>query len=205
MQGSLRSFAFVFNVSGGVGVTQKELYELLEDNPVIAAVHDTRFEEALRSPANVIFLLGCNLLSLANRIRQAKDADKRIFLHIDLSEGIGKDRSGIEYASRLGADGIISTRGSLIKAAKESGLLTVQRFFAYDSQGVESIRDMIANSSPDIVEIMPGVIVKIIQRFADNHIPLIAGGLIETKAEITNALNAGAFAVSTGKQELWYI
>ena len=35
-------------------------------------------------------------------------------------------------------------------------------------------------------------------------IPVIAGGLIETKAEVTEALCQGALAVSTGKQELWY-
>ena len=68
--------------------------------------------------------------------------NKIIFIHIDLSEGIGKDRSGIEYLSRSGADGIISTRANLIRIAKEFGLLTVQRFFAYDSQGVKSINDV---------------------------------------------------------------
>ena len=34
---------------------------------------------------------------------------------------------------------------------------------------------------------------------------VIAGGLIETKAEITTALSSGAVAVSTGKKELWYV
>ena len=41
--------------------------------------------------------------------------------------------------------------------------------------------------------------------FSNSGITLIAGGLIETKAEVTNALHCGAFAVSTGKKELWYI
>ena len=57
----------------------------------------------------------------------------------------------------------------------------------------------------DLIEIMPGVIGKIIERFAKGEIPLISGGLIETKAEVTSALNLGAFAVSTGKSELWYM
>jgi len=186
-------------------VTQKEFYEHLEDNPIIAAVHEDLFEEALKSPANVIFLLGGNLLNVAQKINIAKKANKIIFIHIDLSEGIGKDRTGIEYLSRSGADGIISTRANLLRIAKDFGLLTVQRFFAYDSQGVKSINEVIHSSSPDIVEIMPGVIGKIIERFSGGGIPLIAGGLIETKSEITHALNLGAFAVSTGKKELWYI
>ena len=93
----------------------------------------------------------------------------------------------------------------LIKAAKEHSLATVQRFFALDSQGVESISDMLSNSSPDFIEIMPGVIGKIIERFSNESAPLISGGLIETKADVTTALSLGAFAVSTGKPELWYI
>ncbi len=186
-------------------MTQKELYEHLEYNPVIAAVHDELFEEAVKSPCKVIFLLGGNLLNVAEKINIAKNKNKIIFIHIDLSEGIGKDRSGIEYLSRSGADGIISTRANLIRMAKEFGLLSVQRFFAYDSQGVKSINDVIHSSTPDIVEIMPGVIGKIIERFSNCSIPLIAGGLIETKSEIEQALKLGAFAVSTGKSELWYI
>ena len=103
-----------------------------------------------------------------------------------------------------GADGIISTRSNLIKYAKEQGLLTIQRFFAYDSHGVDSISDVLSVTKPDIMEIMPGTIGKIIQRFSEGDIPLIAGGLVETRQEVTAALSLGALAVSTGKEELWY-
>ncbi|MBR5294956.1 MAG: glycerol-3-phosphate responsive antiterminator, partial [Clostridia bacterium] len=80
------------------------------------------------------------------------------------------------------------------------------RIFVYDSQGISSIAEMLGSSSPDIIEILPGVIGKIIDRFAESvSVPLIAGGLIETKAEVTTALQKGAIAVSTGKEELWYL
>ena len=83
--------------------------------------------------------------------------------------------------------------------------MTVQRFFALDSQGVDSIQELLDNSCPDLREIMPGVIGKIIKRFANAKVPLIAGGLVETKEDVTSALKLGAFAVSTGKEPLWYI
>ena len=35
-------------------------------------------------------------------------------------------------------------------------------------------------------------------------IPLIAGGLVETRQEVNTSLTLGAFAVSTGREELWY-
>lgn len=50
---------------------------------------------------------------------------------------------------------------------------------------------------------MPGVIPKALSLFSEKGIPVIAGGLIETKAEVTAALSSGAVAVSTGKSNLW--
>ena len=85
------------------------------------------------------------------------------------------------------------------------GLLTVQRFFALDSKGMESIEDMLRTSTPHLVEIMPGVIGKAIRRFSGCGIPIIAGGLVETKQEVTEAISCGAAAVSTGREDLWYL
>ena len=181
------------------------IIERLEASPVIAAVKDKLFESALRSPADVIFLFGADIMTVEDRIHQAHKAEKYLFIHIDLTEGIGKDKAGLRFLSACGADGILSTKTSLIRLAKELQMVTVQRFFAYDSQGVESIDEVLRSSTPDIIEIMPGVIDKIIRRFSSGSIPLIAGGLIETKAEVTGALRCGAIAVSTGKQELWSV
>ena len=55
------------------------------------------------------------------------------------------------------------------------------------------------------MEIMPGIIGKAISRFSKGYIPVIAGGLLETKAEVTEALGSGATAISTGAKELWYL
>lgn len=181
-----------------------ELMKCLEATPIIAAVRDRLFDKALQAPVDVIFLLGCDIATIRQRIDAAKNAKKYIFIHIDLAEGIGKDKSGIKFLASCGADGIISTRSNLIKYAKEQGLLTIQRFFAYDSHGVESISDVLSVTKPDIMEIMPGVMGKIIKRFSGGKIPLIAGGLVETRQEVTSALSLGALAVSTGKEELWY-
>lgn len=181
-----------------------ELMKCLEAAPVIAAVRDRLFEKALQAPVDVIFLLGGDIATIQQRIEGAKKAGKYIFIHIDLAEGVGKDKSGIKFLAACGADGIISTRSNLIKYAKEQGLFTIQRFFAYDSHGVDSISDVLAATKPDIMEIMPGTIGKIIKRFSGGNIPLIAGGLVETRQEVTAALSLGALAVSTGKEDLWY-
>ena len=181
----------------------KQLQDRLDGCPIIAAIRDDRWEAALSSPAEVLFYLECNLMTVEQRIRQAHDAGKSIFIHVDLSEGIGKDRTGLTYLANCGADGIISTKAQLIRTAKDLGLLTVQRFFALDSQGMGSVLEMLKNTNPHFMEIMPGVIPKVIERLAKGKIPVIAGGLIETKAEITTALGSGATAISTGRPELW--
>ena len=126
-------------------------------------------------------------------------------IRLDLAEGIGKDRAGIRYLAQCGTDGVISTKAQLIRYAKEQGLITVQRFFALDSKGMESIEEMSRNTNPHLMEIMPGVICKAISRFSSGGIPVIAGGLIQTKSEVTDALGCGAAAVSTGRPELWYM
>ena len=183
----------------------QEIKDCFERSPVIAAVQNNQLQQALESPVEIIFNLKVSLLDIEESIKKAHSRGKKIFVHIDLADGIGKDKTGVEYLANLGVDGIISTRGQLIRYANEAGLVTVQRFFALDSKGVESMQDMIESAKPDLVEIMPGIASKIIQKFVSNGVPLIAGGLIETKQEVTEALKNGAEAISTGKKELWYI
>ncbi len=182
-----------------------ELRDIFERSPVIASVYEENFKAALESPCEVLFDLKAGIMTVNQRIQAAHRAGKKIFVHIDLAAGIGKDRAGIEFLAKAGADGIISTRGQLIRQARDFGLYTVQRFFALDSQGINSIHEMLESAAPDLIELMPGVISKIIRSFSQSGISVIAGGLIETKSEVTEALTCGATAVSTGTKELWYI
>jgi len=186
-------------------VQLSELIDCLEQNPVIAAIGEDKWDAALESPAQVMFYLSADLMTVRSRIAQAHDAGKQVLVHVDLAEGIGKDRAGIRFLADCGVDGVISTKAQLIRFAKDQSLLTVQRFFALDSKGMDSIDEMLRNTNPHLMEIMPGVIGKAIQRFSSGRVPVIAGGLIQTKAELTQALTCGATAVSTGQQELWYL
>ena len=182
---------------------KKSVINTLERTPVIAATDRAGWQMAVSSDAEVLFHLGADIISVGEDIAAAKQNGKFVFIHIDLADGIGKDKAGIEWLKALGADGIISTRTQLIRAAHDNGLLAVQRFFMLDSKGMHSVAETIENTHPDLIEIMPGVIPKALKLFSCREIPVIAGGLIETKQEVTAALSAGAVAVSTGKKELW--
>ena len=181
----------------------KEILDVLEMCPIIAAVKGEKLHEAIKSSAEIIFLLNANLLSIDEQIDFVHQHNRKLFVHIDLAEGIGKDKTGIEFLAKNNVDGIISTHSSLIRIAKQEKLSTVQRVFALDSQGVSGAAEVIKSANPDFVEVMPGVAYKVINKLSGTNVPIIAGGLIETKNEVINALNSGAVAVSTGKIDLW--
>lgn len=183
----------------------QNIIDILERTPIIAATDSAGWQKAIISDVEVLFHLSANIMTIGKDIKEAKLNNKYTFVHIDLAEGIGKDKTGVKWLAELGVDGIISTRAQLIRSAKECGLTAIQRFFVLDSKGMNSISEMIDTARPDLIEIMPGVIPKALNLFSKKGIPVIAGGLIETKSEITAALSSGAVAVSTGKSKLWSV
>jgi glycerol uptake operon antiterminator len=178
----------------------------LNYNKIAGVRNKAEFLNALKSPVEVIFILNFqNILNIEEIILLTHKAGKKAFIHFDFLDGVGKDKYGIKYIKNKGADGIITTKTNLILMAKEEGLLTVQRFFIVDSKAIITACDSIASSKPDMVEIMPGIMPSIIEKFTKTIKPaVIAGGLISTKEQISEALKAGAKAISTGKEELWY-
>lgn len=175
--------------------------------PIAAAIRTEKdFSTALRSDVDMIFLLHSNIMTVHQYIKEIHSAGKKAFIHVDFAEGIGKDRYGLEFLAKQGVDGILTTRTNVVKAAKEYGLITVQRFFIVDSHSLGTSVDSIKISKPDIIEIMPGVVTKKIKEFAEKaSVPIIAGGLVETVDEVHAALEAGATVVSTGEANLWSI
>ena len=143
-------------------------------------------------------------MTIEEKLNQAHSEGKKYFIHIDLAEGIGKDKSGIEFVKKLGVDGIISTRSGIIKAARELGVFTVQRFFIVDSHSIQTTLEAVKTSKPQMIEIMPGSVAKVISGLKNSlDIPIIAGGLIETEEEAVEIIKCGASAVSTGSVILW--
>ncbi len=172
---------------------------------IIAAVRtEQELTAALEAAVETVFYLTPSVFTLAPAVEKAHARGKRLFIHMDLAEGIGKDRAGLQLVKNMHVDGIISSRGSIIKMAKEAGLFTVQRFFLVDSHSVETIVETIKSVKPDMAEIMPAVVPKVMTSLKEKvSIPMIAGGLIDSRDEIERAIESGAAAVSIGKKEFW--
>lgn len=163
------------------------------------------FERLLRSDHEYIIYLEIRLSQLKMLVQAAKKADKKVILHVDLIQGLKADAYGIEYLVReVKPDGIVSTRSNVIAMAKKNKLMTIQRLFLLDSQALENNIKLINQVKPDFIEILPGIIPSVIAEVHEQTgIPVIAGGLIRTVADVQLAYAGGAVAISTSQSELW--
>ena len=181
---------------------------ILEDCPVIAAVKDeTGLLECLYSESQIIFLLFGDICSVGRYVEIAKSAGKMVFVHMDLINGLGNKEVAVDFIrEHTGVDGIISTKPQLVKRAKELGLFGILRIFVIDSMAFGNIEKQCASLVPDAVEILPGLMPKIIKKLCSTvNVPIIAGGLISDKEDVMNALNAGAVAISVTNQRVWFM
>ena len=183
------------------------LIELVEQNPVIPAIKDpAQMAAALAAPSRVVFLLCGDILNIEELVAQAHRAGRRAVVHADLVNGLAQKEVAVDYLRRCGADGIISTRPSLIRRGRELELLTVLRVFAIDSKAVSNLSKETGMVTPDLVEVLPGTMPRVIGKLSGElKMPLIAGGLIIDKADVMSALSAGALGVSTSDSALWDI
>lgn len=185
----------------------ERLTRQLEKHPVIASVRNKESNRlAIESPAAAIFMLGASIMELPEMVADAHAADKRVFLHLDLAEGLGRDEAAVRWCvEHLHVDGLISTRPSLLKLASELGVITIQRLFLMDSASFEHGKRLLKNTPPDMAEVLPGIAPKAIRQLCEAlNKPVIAGGLVTEPREIVLALQAGALAVSAGDPRLWH-
>ena len=185
---------------------REKFLDALQDCPVIAALkNDAGLEKAIASDCTTVFFLYGTILNIASLVERVKKAGKIVFVHADLIEGMtAKDITADFIAQNTQADGIISTRPNIIRRAKALNLLTIQRFFLFDSLSFESVLHQ--NSNADAVDLLPGTMPRVLERLKPLiRQPIIASGLLADKQDVVAALSAGAQAVSTTKPELWEI
>ncbi len=183
------------------------LIRVLERNPVIPALKSQQqVEQCTASPCEVAFLLCGDILNIADIIAQLHKAGKKAVVHADLVNGLAQREIAADFLHRCGADGVISTRPHLVRRGHELGMLAVLRVFAIDSKAVNNLKSEVETGSPDMIEVLPGAIPRVIARVCrDIKLPLIAGGLLEDKTDVLSALRAGAMCVSTSDGTLWEI
>lgn len=187
---------------------EQKFYDAMSDCPVIAAVKNFEgIERCLKSDVNIVFVLFGDMCSIGEIVERIKQADKIALVHIDLIEGLSAHEIAVDYIRKnTRADGIISTRMNMINRAKELSLYTVFRIFVLDSRAYQSIEKQKKQIKADFIEILPGVMPKIIHKINKlSSQPVIAGGLISDREDVIEALDAGAISVSTTNQDVWFM
>ncbi|TCZ78976.1 glycerol-3-phosphate responsive antiterminator [Paenibacillus albiflavus] len=179
----------------------------LKRKPVITSlVNKEELPTILQSTSNIVFVLKADIFSIEPIVEQIREAGKLSFIHFDLIDGIGKDKMGVAYmAEKIGIDGIVTTKSSIISEGKKHGLMTIQRLFVFDSVSLDNGIKITQSSQPDAIEVLPGMVcTRIIKRIHDElDVPVIAGGLMVDLSDLELALKSGAIGISTSSKELW--
>lgn len=166
--------------------------------PVVPSMK--RLEKFIETDLVVCILQDIHISLLEHMIKTLHDNNKLALVHIDMVHGISNDEHGAEFlCQRLRADGVISSKTRIIETTKKNKKIAIQRMFLIDSKSIERGIETLQKSQPDIVEIMPAIAYKIIPYIKSKiSMPLIGGGLLKSKEDILQGLEAGcmAFTVS---------
>ena len=187
---------------------EQKFYDAVAASPVIAAVKNMEgLEQCLATDTiQVVFLLFGDICSIGGIVARVKQAGKLAMVHADLVTGLsGSKEIAVDFLhSATQTDGIISTRPMLLRRGRELGMLTVLRVFAIDSKAVSNLGRETEGGMPDVIEILPGTLCKVLRRLSrELPVPLIAGGRLSDKADVLAALGAGALCVSASDESLW--
>ncbi|MGL6114282.1 MAG: glycerol-3-phosphate responsive antiterminator [Cetobacterium sp.] len=175
---------------------------LIKNNKILAVKNKESLEKALETKAKIIFLLNSNICSIEESTREIKACGKMSFIHLDMIEGLNsKDNSALDFLKEnTYADGIITTKAQVAKYAKKIGFSVILRCFLIDSLSLTTTLKLLREPYIDAIEILPGVMAKIIEKISkESSIPIIAGGLISDEEDVEIALKSGAVAISTTK------
>ena len=157
----------------------------LEASPVITAVKDDEGVDAcLKSESQVVFILYGDICTISEIVSKVKKAGKLAVVHLDLIHGLASKNIAADFIRKYTeADGVISTKPTIIHRARELGLLTVLRVFLIDSMACEILIE-------NICPILP--------------VPVIAGGMIREKEDVMALLKAGVISVSSTDSDIWF-
>ena len=186
-----------------------DIKEVLYENPVIMAIKDGKdLRECLKDEYQdnkIVFVLFGNIETIPTIVKKLKAKDKIVFVHENLIEGLSSSHFSPSFIKKYtDADGIITLRAQNAYEARRIGLSTVFRFFLLDSLSYENVKDTIKTTSSDLLEVLPGIMPKMIGEISKRYpTPLVAGGLIRDKSDVIDALNAGAIAVSSSNYAVW--
>ncbi|MBB5325700.1 glycerol uptake operon antiterminator [Anoxybacillus tepidamans] len=175
-------------------------------DPLIAAIKQPKHIERFLQTTWKTVLLQTGTISVLKRyVDVLKENGRYVFVHVEKIPGISYDKEGLQFLAKfIRPHGIVTTKSTLVQLAKKEGLWTIQRLFLVDTDAVENGLKQVSEITPDALEVMPGIVPEMVANLVQRtNIPIITGGLVQHRHHITQALQSGAIAVSTGNPTLW--
>jgi glycerol uptake operon antiterminator len=179
----------------------------LKFKAVIPSVHQRK--ELLyaieKTDADWIMLKLGDINTLPQLVGHIHRAGKKVMVHQDSIKGIARDKMGIQYMANCGVDCVITMKSLCVKYIKDAGMIAAFGFFVIDSDACRTGLGSIKEHQPDVVILMPGTIpLQIIRDIkSEAGMPVILGGLMTTREQITGAIGIGVASVATSNQDLW--
>ena len=178
---------------------------MTDSHGIIPAVNDfAQLRRFLESEYDLCVLMHSHIADLDEVFQCLKTVGKRGMVHIDLIRGLAADEFGAEYlCGRYAPAGVISTRTPVITACRRLGVTAVQRCFLIDGSALEKSVAAIEKAKPDYVELLPALCTPLFPMLrARLGLPLIAGGLIQSKRMAQQILKSGVDAVTISMKTL---
>jgi glycerol uptake operon antiterminator len=193
----------------GTGEVVKTLESLLEQSRIIPAVRAPELlSKATAAASKIVYLLCGTPENIGEMAAQANACGKVPIVNLDLVSGFARDAAAIEFLSRRGIRGIISTHQVPLRAARGLGLFAIQRTFLLDSAALQSSLRSIAQTRLDAIEVLPAIVAPYLVRELNREhstLPVIAGGLVQSLRQIQDLIDQGVNSVSVGNPDYWLV
>lgn len=182
-------------------------FKAIQVCPIIASLRNAKLLSAVVAcKAPVVLISSGDIFNICEISQELRKHGKLVLVHVDLIAGLGKDPVAVRFLKEdARVSGIVSPNSHLITAGRKYGLLTVQRLFAHDSPSIATGINVLKQSRPHLIEILPGLAVARTIGQLREHFqqPIIAAGLIKSIQDVRLVLRAGAIAVDTSAEKLW--
>ena len=136
-------------------------------------------------------------LRAGRRFENIQRKGRRALVHCDLIHGLSGDEYAAKFLAGFNPAGILSTKPAVVTACKKLGVTAIQRVFLIDGSALAKSIQSVKKANPDYVELLPAPCLPALPMLrSEFSVPLIAGGLIQSKAMAEEILGLGVRAVT---------
>ena len=110
-------------------MNKKGILQLIEENPIILGINkESDLKLAAKAESQVVFTLFGTISNIGDTIHHLKKMKQLVFVNIDMVDGFSPRNSVVDFLKTMELDGIISSKPTILRYAKEQGIFTINSF-----------------------------------------------------------------------------